>query len=151
MTIYTTLYSAGKPGHTLCYSGSLCILYGLLSSTFTLSPLAHSGVIVASQPMAHSLQAPTQKQVKDRDSPCRQKSPLPWWLQMMSLVGCGWLLLVAEAVGTKDRDPVGWAWGLTICQALAKEGIRVSDSCWSRLAAEHFGEPACQSKLTLCP
>lgn len=60
-------------------------------------------------------------------------------------------LWVAEAVGTKGRDPVGWTWALTICQALAKEGIQVRDSRWSRLAAERFGEPACQSRLTLSP
>lgn len=39
---------------------------------------------------------------------------------------------MAEAVGTMDQAPVGLAWALTVCQVLAKEGIQVSNSCWSR-------------------
>jgi len=69
----------------------------------------------------------------------------------MSLMEYGWLFSETEAVGIMDGGPVGLAGALPVCQALARDSIHVSDSAVARLAAEHFGEPACQSRLTLSP
>lgn len=70
---------------------------------------------------------------------------------MMLLMECGWLFSEAEAVGIMDGGPVCLAWALPVCQALARDSIHISDSAGASLAAEHFGEPACQSRLTLSP